>query len=57
MHAIPCQMLFFLICKDMVQILLMLKVLFTQVSNVEDLFCAASLRLKPARFDPVQDDF
>ena len=55
--------------EDMVQILLMLAVLFTQDSNVEDLFCGASsgsepslsfnnyffsLRFKPK---PIQDDF
>ena len=33
---------FFEINEDMVQILLMLKVLFTQDSKVEDLFCGAS---------------
>ena len=33
---------FFEIYEDMVQILLMLKVLFTQDSEVEDLFCGAS---------------
>ena len=33
---------FFEINEDMVQILLMLEVLFTQNSKVEDLFCGAS---------------
>ena len=33
---------FFEISEDMVQILLMLEVLFTQDSKVEDLFCGAS---------------
>ena len=33
---------FFEINEDMVQILLMLEVLFTQDSKVEDLFCGAS---------------
>ena len=35
-------MLFFGINEDMVQILLMLEVLFTQDSKAEDLFCGAS---------------
>ena len=34
---------FFEINEDMVQILLMLEVLFTQDSKVEDLFCSAPL--------------
>ena len=42
MHAILCQRLFFKINEDMVQILLMLEVLFTQDSNVGELFCGAS---------------
>ena len=37
---------FFEINEDMVQILLMLEVLFTQNSKVEDLFCGASSILK-----------
>ena len=39
---------FFEINEDMVQILLMLEVLFTQDSKVEDLFCGASSALNPA---------
>ena len=35
---------FFEIDEDMVQILLVLEVLFTQDSEVEDLFCGASSR-------------
>ena len=38
----------FEINEDMVQILLMLDVLFTQDSKVEDLFCAASSSSDPA---------
>ena len=51
---------------DMFQILLMLKVLFTQDSETEDLFCGASLGSEPSLFfsnnhvslgfEPVQDD-
>ena len=51
----------------MVQILLMLKVLFTQDSKVEDLFCGAPLSSEPSvffsnylislGFKPIQDDF
>ena len=37
LHAISSQMFFFEINEDMVQILLMLKVLFSQDSEVEDL--------------------
>ena len=58
---------FFEISKDMVQILLMLQVLFTQDSKVEDLFCGASSGSEPSlffgnyffslRFKPIQDDF
>ena len=57
---------FFEIYEDMVQILLMLKILLTQDSEVEDLFCGASSSLYPSlffsnnlfslRFEPVQDD-
>ena len=39
---------FFEINEDMVQILLMLEVLFTQDSKVEDLFCGASSGSEPA---------
>ena len=52
---------------DMVQILLMLEVLFTQDSEVEDLFCGSSSGFKPSLFfsnyvfslgfKPIQDDF
>ena len=58
---------FFEINEDMVQILLMLEVLFTQNSKVEDLFCGASSGSEPSlffsnyffslRFQPIQDDF
>ena len=51
----------------MVQILLMLDVLFTQDSKVEDLFCGASSGYEPSLFfskyffslgfKPIQDDF
>ena len=51
----------------MVQILLMLKVLFTQDSKVEDLFCGASFGSEPSLFfsncffslgfEPIQDEF
>ena len=41
LHAIPCQMLFENY-EDMVHFLLVLKVLFTQDSKVEDLFCSDS---------------
>ena len=51
----------------MVQILLMLEVLFTQDSKVEDLFCGASSGSEPSLlysnyffslgFKPIQDDF
>ena len=57
----------FEINKDMVQILLMLEVLFTQDSEVEDLFCSASSGSKPSLFisnyffslgvKPIQNDF
>ena len=53
--------------EDMVQILLMLEVLFTQNSKVEDLFCGASSGSEPSLFfsnyffslgfQPIQDDF
>ena len=58
---------FFEINEDMVQILLMLEVLFTQDSKVEDLFCGASAGSEPSLFfsnyffslgfKPIQDDF
>ena len=58
---------FFEMNEDMVQILLMLKVLFTQDSEVEDLFCCASSGSEPSLFfsnyffslgfKPIQDDF
>ena len=41
---------FFEINEDMVQILLMLEVLFTQDSKVEDLFCGASSGSDPNLF-------
>ena len=43
-HKAACHTLSkaFLINEDMVQILLMLEVLFTKDSKVEDLFCGAS---------------
>ena len=40
----------FEINEDMVQILLMLEVLITQDSNVEDLFCGASPGSEPSLF-------
>ena len=58
---------FFEINEDMVQILLMLEVLYTQDSKFEDLFCAASSGSKPTLFfsnyffslgfKPIEDDF
>ena len=58
---------FFEINEDMVQILPMLEVLFTQDSKVEDLFCGASSGSEPSLFfsnyffslgfQPIQDDF
>ena len=58
---------FYEINEDMVQILLTLKVLFTQDSKVEDLFCDASSGSEPSMFfsnyffslgfKPIQDDF
>ena len=41
---------FFEIDEDMVQILLVLEVLFTQDSEAEDLFCGASSGSEPSRF-------
>ena len=56
-----------MINEDIVQILLMLEVLFTQDSKVEDLFCGASSGSEPSLFfsnyflslvfKPIQDDF
>ena len=58
---------FFEINEDMVQILLMLEVLFTQASKDEDLFCGTSSGSEPSLlfsnyffslgFKPIQDDF
>ena len=58
---------FFEINEDMVQILLMLEVLFTHDSKVEDLFCDASSGTEPSLFfsnyffslgfKPIQDSF
>ena len=58
---------FFEINEDMVQILLMLEVLFTQDSKVEDLVCGAFSDSEPSLFfsnyffslgfKPIQDDF
>ena len=66
LHAILCQRLFE-INEDMVKILLILEVLFTQDSKVEDLFCGASSGSEPSLFfsnyffslgfQPIQDDF
>ena len=44
----PVKCFFFAIYEDMVQILLMLKVLFTQDSEVEALFCEASPGSEPS---------
>ena len=41
---------FFEVDEDMVQILLVLEVLFTQDSEVEDLFCDASSGSEPSLF-------
>ena len=58
---------FFEISEDIVQILLMLKVIFTQDSKVEDMFCGASSGSEPSLFfsnyflslgfKPIQDGF
>ena len=58
---------FFEIDEDMVQILLVFEVLFTQDSEVEDLFCGASSGSEPSLFfrnyffslgfKPIQDNF
>ena len=47
----------FEIFEDMVQILLMLKVLFTQDGKVEDLFCGDSTSSQPSLFFSNQHDF
>ena len=52
-HKAACHTLskaFFEINEDMVQILLVLEVLFTQDSEVEDLFCGASSGSEPSLF-------
>ena len=41
---------FFEINEDMIEVLLMLEVLFTQDSKVEDLFCGASSGSEPSLF-------
>ena len=70
-HKAACHTLskafFFKINEDMVQILLMLEVVFTQDSKVEDLFYGASSSSEPSLFfsnylfslvfKPIQDDF
>ena len=67
-HKAACHTLskaFFEIDEDMVQILLVLKVLFTQDSGVEDLFCGApsepslffSNYFFSLGFKPIQDNF
>ena len=59
--------LFLKISEDMVQILLMLEVLFTQNAKVKDMYCGASSGSEPRLFfgnyffslgfKPIQDDF
>ena len=52
-HKAACHTLskaFFEIDEDMVQILLVLEVLFTQYSEVEDLFCGAPSGSEPSLF-------
>ena len=69
-HTAACHTLskaFFETNEDMVQILLMLEILFTQDSKVENLFCGASSSSVPIQFfsnfffslglKPSQDDF
>ena len=69
-HKAACHILskaFYEISEDMVQILLMLDVFFTQDSKVEDLFCGAPSSSEPrlffsnylfsSGFKPIQDDF
>ena len=46
-YSVKC---YFEIYEDMVQILMMLKVLFTQDSELEDLFCGASPGSVPSLF-------
>ena len=63
-YSVKC---FFEIDEDMVQILLVLEVLFTQDSEVEDLFYGASSGSEPSLFfsnyffslgfKPIQDNF
>ena len=63
LYPVKC---FFEIFEGTIQILLMLKVLFTQDSEVVDLFCGASPGSEPSLFftnnlfslgyEPVQDD-
>ena len=63
----PLSNAFFENCEDIVQCLLMLKILITQGSEVEDLFCGPysdseqslffSDNLFSLGFEPVQDDF
>ena len=64
-YPVKCLVLF-LICEAMVQVLLMSKGLFTQDSEVKDLFCGVSPGSEPRLFfsnnssagvEPVQDDF
>ena len=66
-HKAACHTLsFFQINEDMVQILLLLEVLFTQDSKVEDLSCVASSGSEASLFfsnyffslgfNPIQDD-
>ena len=64
LYPVEC---FLEIIEDMVPILLIMEVLFTQDSEVEDLFCGASSGSEPGLFfsnylfsfwfSPIQDDF
>ena len=66
-HKAACHTLSKAFLKSMVQILLVLEVLFTQGSEVEDLFCGASSGSEPSLFfsnyffslgfKPIQDNF
>ena len=69
-HKAACHALskaFFEINEDMVQIVLMLEIIFTQDSKVEDLFCGGDSGSEPSLvfsnyffslgFKPIQDDF
>ena len=66
LYTIPCKR-FLKISEDIEQILLMLEVLFSQVSVVEELFCGPSSGPEPnlfvrsylfgLGFRPIQDDF